>query len=212
MAEDDQSSGVNERGSSQLFFHESDEAGEVSAYRPTENSPTAKVAEDYQLFYHSEVDNEVLAAWKKNQGAPPKRKDQRERLKDIMGNEYAKRPTTEKWKEDMSKVGVGAQNVAWTDKSVQTNVPDPSNPGFKADAETGTENNSAGQGVQNDVNISQQIHKEEVVNPRLRFQGTNVVNHFSPVIRKPTKFTMVILKAAAIILKITNELAEEQNA
>lgn len=173
----------------------------------------AKTADDYRLIYHSEIDGDVLTAWRRTQGPAPKREDREARVRAITSTEYSRRPSNGSWTEQMAKIGVGAKNFYWTDKSCGTNVPDPSNPGFKADSQDGIEMTSAGQGIQNDVNISQQVHKDEVINPRLRFQGTNVVNHFSPVIRRPNPWVLRLLMGVAEpILKVMSALEEEENA
>jgi hypothetical protein len=173
----------------------------------------AKTAGDYGLKPGNEVDANVMDAWNKVQGPEPKREPLKDRVKAITSTEYSKRPSNPKWTFDMAKVGVGGKNFYWSDTGWGTNVPDPTNPGLKADSQEGLVLCSAGQGIENDVNVSQQLHKEEVFNPRLRFQGTNVVNHFSPVIRRPSRWTTKLIQGIARpILAVMAALKEEENA
>jgi len=218
MAEDSQSGGVEEQGDDyRLIYYESSEEGnvrELSAYQRVDRSPPKKTAEDYQgAPEDTQIDKEVMQAHQNTVPADPNQEDRKNRIKKITSTEHSKRPANPRWENGMAKIGHGAKNMYWTDKSCGTNIPDPANPGFMASSQDGFQTASAGMGNESDVDISKDIHNEDVINPRLRYQGTNVVQHFSPVIRKPNRWTTKIIKSvAAPLIAITKAMMEEENA
>lgn len=172
----------------------------------------AGTAENYSLVYDSALDAEVDRALKQAMPPEPRRVQFSQQLERIRDTSYRNRPANPRWTETMAKIGIGSKNVYWDDRSWGSNVPDPANPGVKFGADTGGDISSAAQGIQLDVNASGVTFNEEIINPRLRFQPTNIVNNFSPVIKKPPRWVTTLITSVVRPVLALVAVMEKQDA
>lgn len=171
----------------------------------------AQTVENYRLIYHSEVDGEVLTAWANRTPQDPQRQDQAERARRLRSTSFKNRPSQGVWPESRVKIGIMDQNIYLDTQGWGTNVPHPSNPGVKFDATSPSDIRTSGHGYETDVNISKVSYNGEVINPRLRYDGTSIVNHFSPVIRRPAPWLVKTIRTVAVPIALAlKQLAEEE--
>lgn len=153
-------------------------------------------------------ETKISAAMKKADWQPAPPQDRSSRAKALKSSP-SDRPGDIDWPADGLKIGIAGKNIMFTDRSFETNMTDPSNPGLAFSTETGGELRSGGaRQIRTDIPVDDFVFGEQTINPRLKFEPTNIVNHFPPILTRPPLWLRTVMLVVKTIQEVKEELEE----
>jgi hypothetical protein len=169
------------------------------------------LARNYDLEFESPVDADVLLAFIEDQLQDPSRPSRSRAIEDLIDDTGGNEPGKQEWTEDMQKIGLGSQNIFFSDTSMGSNVPDPSNPGFSFDSKGGSDIRAGGQQLRTDTKLPRTLFKDKIINPRAEFVPQNIVNHYPTMLSQMPNWILVIIQNVAVPLhQVLLELQEAE--